>query len=420
MIQRNEERYSTLLRLVGSLSKLFSENTAPYVDSRFVERLFVLTTNSTDLGRKDRSFDARKGDVGVGIKTFLAGGKNSKREKVAEFTKLAREGQFLGLDKESIVRKVVAARNDRVLSDANEIGIDISKSFYHCLIRVPGGAIVHEEPYGTIDVSALRPTNSAGQLVNNWNKMGKGIYFTDGKNNYTFSSPKSVLLREFKFNRKKNFIPIEIHVNPLEHLEGIKASPNAESSSASILASSVLLSGLLGGDDESLVPGKDYVVLPLYSTKSQVHEVPERSGINQWNSSGRGRKFGEVYVPIPADVHRVAPGFFPERLVPFDLKLPNRAEAVTAKVCQSGNKALMTNPNHILGAWLIGVLYPSIDINQFEQSPDGFGPITYDDLRRIEKDSVRVFKQLNDDVVEYSIEFAAVGAYEEFLDEASQ
>ena len=418
MMQRDEERYSTLLRLVGSLSKLFSENTAPYVDSRFVERLFVLTTNSTDLGRKDRSFDARKGEIGVGVKTFVAGGKNSKREKVAEFTKLAREGHFLGLDKESIVRKVVAARNDRVLSDANEIGIDISRSFYHCLIRIPGGAIVHEEPYGTIDASALRPTNSSGQLVKNWNKMGKGIYFTDGENNYTFSAPKSVLLREFRFDRKKNVIPIEIHINPLEHLEGINGSPDVGGSSANSLAGNDLLSGQLGGDDESLIPGRDYVVLPLYSTKSQAHEVPERSGINQWNSSGRGRKLGEVYVPIPADVHHVAPGFFPERLVPFELKLPNRAEAVTAKVCQSGNKALMTNPNHILGTWLIGVLYPSIDINQFEQSPDGFGPITYDDLLRIEKDSVRIIRQLINGVYEYSIEFSPVGAYEEFLEDA--
>jgi hypothetical protein len=411
MIERNEERYSTLLRLVGSLSKLFSENKAPYVDSRFVERLFVVTTNSIDLGREDRSFDARLGDVGVGVKTFLASTGNRKREKVAEFTKLAREGHFLGLDKEAIVRKVVAARNERVLSDANEIGIDISKSYYHCLVRLPGGAIVHEEPYGTIDESSLKPTNSSGKVVKNWNKMGKGIYFTDGMNNYTFNAPKSVLMREFIFDRKKNFIPIEIHSNPLEHLEGIGGSASLKNEN--------LLVGLLDKDHETLVPGKDYVVLPLYSTRNEIPEVPKKSGINQWNSKSRGRKLGEVYVPIPADVHRVAPGFFPERQIPFDLKLPNRSDLVSAKVCQDRDKALMTNPNHILGTWLIGVLYPSIDLGQFEVSPDGYEAITYDDLLRIEKDSVRVVRQLNNGVYEYSIEFSAVGSYEEFLEDAA-
>ena len=58
MIERDEERYATLLRLVGSLSRLFSENDSPYVDSRFVERLFVQTTGARDLSRMDISFDA--------------------------------------------------------------------------------------------------------------------------------------------------------------------------------------------------------------------------------------------------------------------------------------------------------------------------------------------------------------------------
>ena len=63
MIKRDEERYETLLRLVGSLSRLFSDNESPYVDSRFVERLFARTTGAKDLGRKDISFDAVKEDV---------------------------------------------------------------------------------------------------------------------------------------------------------------------------------------------------------------------------------------------------------------------------------------------------------------------------------------------------------------------
>ena len=424
MIERDEERYETLLRLVGSLSKLFSENDSPYIDSRFVERLFVRTTGARDLGRKDISFDAVKDDIGVGVKTFLAGTGSTKREKIAEFTTFARDGRFANLDKASLVREVVAARNDRVTSDANEIGVDLSKSFYHCLIRMPGGAVVHEESYGVIDIDGILPTDSQGNVLRSWSEMGNGVYFTDGISHYSFSVAKNVLMKRFEFDRRTNFISIDIKDDPLYDLEQLFIIPERtkpavarESGFAISVASDVDL--LFRKDTEELRPGSDYVILPLYSTRGTDHLVPERSGINQWNAAGRTRQLGEAYVPIPAVIHKYFPDFFPGRDEAFQLQLPNQSALVQAKVCQDNSKALMTTPNRHLGTWLIGVLRPGIEKWVFEEAPSGITPITYKDLLRIQKDSVRVIKQREGGSEKFSIEFSPVGSYEEFISDFS-
>lgn len=418
-VRRDVDRYATLLRLVASLSRLFSDNDAPYVDSRFVERLFVQTTGATDLGRRDISFDAQFDDVGIGVKTFLAGTGNTKREKVAEFTSYARDGRFSGLSRKDLVYEVVAARNDRVLSDANELGIDLEKSIYHCLIRMPGGAVVHEEAYGTISTKSLSPTNSSGVPIASWDEMGAGVYFTDGISNYSYSTAKNVLMKQFTFDRHTNYIPVEIIANPLDGLEGMIGS--SASQDVPIINSmprdneQATLFGVSDTASTNLLPGVNYVVLPLYSSRNELNEVPKKSGINQWNASGRARKLGEAYLPIPITIHQHFPEFFPPRDSVFELKLPIRKESVSAKVCQDGGKALMTNPNYLLGEWLIGVLHPSMPRSQFGEIAVDVDPIDYADLLRIQKDSVRIVKQSIDGVNKYSVEFAAIGAYEEFL-----
>ena len=60
----------------------------------------------------------------------------------------------------------------------------------------------------------------------------------------------------------------------------------------------------------------------------------------------------EVYVPIPKWIHQCFPDFFPARDVEFSLNLPN-GKTLSAKICQDGGKALMSNPNKALGAWLL-------------------------------------------------------------------
>ena len=92
------------------------------------------------------------------------------------------------------------------------------------------------------------------------------------------------------------------------------------------------------------------IYLPLYSTRNGA--VPEKSGLNQWNASGRPRNFDEVYIPIPVDIHNNFPTFFPPRYVHFALVLPN-SQILICKVCQDNSKALMSHPNSDLGNWLL-------------------------------------------------------------------
>ena len=72
-------------------------------------------------------------------------------------TKHATSGVFTNKNIESLAKTSAKLRNVRVMSDANEYGIDIEKSFYHCLVRANSKAMVHEEPYEYIDLDAIKP-----------------------------------------------------------------------------------------------------------------------------------------------------------------------------------------------------------------------------------------------------------------------
>ena len=239
--------------------------------------------------------------------------------------------------------------------------------------------------------------------------MGAGIYFTDGLSQYSFNLSKSVLLKRFEFDRKREALELSVHPQPLDLLLNMRAD--------------VREGGKLGIDIDSwdkngastdLVAGRDFVVLPLYSTRTG--QVPESSGINQWNASGRPRKFGEAYVAIPAAVHQRCPDFFPGRDSPFPLLLPNSREERSAKVCQEGGKALMTDPNFHLGQWLIEVLDPSIPKKAFNLPVGSRRAFTTQDLLAIGKDSVRITRFKTGNGYTYRAEFAPIGSYEEFVD----
>jgi hypothetical protein len=412
MIDRDDDEYSTLLKALARISGLFSASDIPYVDSRFVEKLFVVTTGAEDLSRVDKSFDAFiKPDVGVGIKTFVADKANHKYEKVAEFAALARQGHFNTGNKKTLVHRIAKARNSRIQSNAMEFGIAVNKCTYHCLVRLPGGAIVHEEPYPLIDISNLKPLTRGGKPATDWNSMGNGVYFTDGIASYSYSINKNVLMKKFTFNRKKNFIPLEIDSDPLALLRALALLKPAKASGVSISSSSLAIDI----DQSEQIKGEDYVVLPLYSLRD--HTVPAKSGINQWKAGGRQRKFGEAYISIPREIHILYPEFFPPRDRHFDLLLPNGKTAQKAKVCQDGGKALMTESNVELGRWLISVVDPAVSEKDFEKSSVGRDPYSYEDLLEIGADSVFVRRTRDGGQHQYSVEFAYIGAYEEFLEQ---
>lgn len=127
------ENYERLLAIVGSLSNLFSESNAPYIDSRISENVFCRAFNANNLGRSDISADASKGHIGVGIKTFLENNGRSF-QKIAEFN---RDRESFGKLKDSeMVFQVSKLRNARIETTKNITSID--KLAYHCVARSAG------------------------------------------------------------------------------------------------------------------------------------------------------------------------------------------------------------------------------------------------------------------------------------------
>lgn len=382
----DEEKYRKILAGVGQLSSLYSDDPIPYLNSKFVEKLFAYCSDSRNVAGQDMSFDAITSELGgVGVKTFRANSPASGSvEKIAEFTAHATSGEFLGLSELELIQKVSAFRNERVLTDVRAYGLTLENSYYHCLIRTSAGCMIHEEPYNLIQLDSLKVLE----------KKKKNPTFTDGLNHYTFSLAKNVLYKKFS--------PVNFHASKL-----IKIRPRRD------LFKYLSTFSLFDDASGLKVPKKivePSIVLPLYGSNG---EVERASGINQWNAGGRKRSFGEGYIPFPAKARQLFPSFFPTQEKPFTIRLAD-GRNIIAKVCQDDGKAIMSNPNNDLLGWLFKILDSSDDETQarFRERR----PYTYSDLRRVGKDSV-LFKLIDAKKQVYSLEPMPLGSYEEFLRE---
>ena len=390
------DQYEKLLKAIAAMSSLYSDNQRPFVHSRFVEKLYVYTSKAKDLSRSVMSFDAiLDGNIGVGIKTFTVNNFNvEKSEKIAEMTRHATSGLFKNLSLEELAKKSAQLRNLRMVSDINEYGIDIKKSIYHCLVRAPGKAMVHEEPYSFIDISSIKPLDDRGIEITNFpNQTTGNSHFTDGKNKYTYNVAKNVLFKKFDLNSFNNSTPIDIAIYK-------------DIFSKALSWFSQDINELTSEENKQ----EDFIVLPLYGKNNEKIVFP-KSGLNQWNAGGRLRKFGEAYIPVPMEAHRKKPNFFPPRDIKFDLLLPNKTKVV-AKICQDNNKALMSDPNYDLCEWLFKLIDGSLKISKQRLSQEK--PYIYDDLRAIGKDSVKIIKKSNSSYELYTL---PLDSYEIFLDE---
>lgn len=358
--------YSKMLKTIGSLSRLFSESNEPYIQYRIAENLFCKSFGADNLSRTDCSADATKDKLGVGIKTFLE--KNgSTMQKVAEFN--SDHGFFSDLDLEEKIMKIAHLRNERIEATKRIFGLD--GMIYHCVTRKKSGILVYECPMDKVRIDKV---GKIGQKKNI-------ISFIDGLNEYSFNITKSTLYRRFTTENIVLDLPVKILDNPFEALEKMFEEAKEAVSFAPIKES-------------------EHIFLPLYSYKSGKRTVQEKSGLNLWNASGRQRNPNEIYIQIPSWIHREFAGFFPPREAPFTLVLPDGNE-MSAKVCQDGSKALMSNPNSALGQWL---LRDVLNLKEREL-------LTYNKLEEIGLDSVVIYK-LSDG--RYDIDFTRLGAYDEF------
>ena len=124
--EKNIDYYKRLLKAIGSLSNLFSENPEPYIDDRIAENLFCKAFDAKNLSRSDASADASKNRVGLGIKTFLEGNGRTL-QKVAEFNN--DRPAYESLKVEAQIRKIAELRNVRIQFTEDVHGLE--NSIYH-------------------------------------------------------------------------------------------------------------------------------------------------------------------------------------------------------------------------------------------------------------------------------------------------
>ena len=312
--------YLKLLSAVSKLSGLFSESAVPFINYRVAENIFCRSFDAGNLSRSDTAFDANYNSIGIGLKTFVCSG-NSSTEKVAEFNSLSRT--LKDLKGKELALKLGEFRNDRI-NLANRV-YDIENSLYHIVARKEKELLLYETDYNIIDVDNIHSVKD--------NKAS--LQFEDGHNLYSFNYSKSTLFRKFIIPPTAFRLPIDIIEDPYSLLlELFEENKNLKTAT------------------DKLVKGENYVILPLYGILKGEKFIFPRSGLNQWNANGRPRNFGEIYIPIPKQIHIKFPHFFPKRDQDFNLQIPT-GEIFNAKVCQQDSKALMTNPNKALSDWLL-------------------------------------------------------------------
>ena len=355
----SNDKYFEMLGLMASLSKLFSENDVPYLDYRLTENLFCKYYNAINDARSCTAYDARFSGLGIGIKTFILNN-NASTEKIAEFNKL--RPHLADLKGEELAHKLAEFRNERMRFADDTF--NVSESQYHIIGRSSGLLRVFNVPYERINIDK----------IHNVKDKGASISFEDDKNVYSFNRSKTVLMKRFEVPKYYRDISVDILSDPLTLLEH-------------------LLTDKPNDIYRPIVKGYDYVILPLYSTR-QNGEVPQKSGLNQWNAGGRIRNANEVYIPVPLKIHHIYPNFFPQRDEPFELQLPD-GKKLSAKICQERGKALMSNPNSDLGEWLLrkilkkkeGSLVTRLDLDTF-----GFDSIMVVNTHKLNEEGLKIFK----------------------------
>ena len=259
---------------------------------------------------------------------------------------------------------------------------DLNDLIYHCITRKAEKIFVYETPAPLIAIPKIKFLNKEGSVLS----------FADGLNEYAFNVSKSTLYKRFITEKLLLEISVKILDDPFVAIERLLKESQQQAKEI--------------GQVFAPIKEEPHIFLPLYSTWRQNDDrkgekyVPEKSGLNQWNASGRPRDNAEVYIPIPAWVHKKFPAFFPPRDDSFNLTLSS-GKTFPASVCQDGSKALMTDPNKALGEWLLRDL---LNLKEGEL-------LTYEKLQEVGIDSVIVYKTGEKN---YTIDFTKIGSYDTF------
>lgn len=412
---KNKADYKKMLKIMGQLSNLFSESDCPYLAYRAHENIFCKYLEAENLARSDCSADAKKDGIGIGLKTWMG----NDDQKVAEFGKLKKNYAHLtGLE---LVKRISEYRNERIRVTKKLHGIN--QMIYHVVKRIPNAMQILECTFDYIDIESIRLIPGRGNDNN--------TYFTDGKHTYHFSVSKNTLYMIFDDLELLDSFEVVILDDPYTLLLSLAQQMALEEVTTDYHSSQGDIVEMYNAGLLKKVINKPMLCLPLYSRKGPDKEkfVGEKSGLNQWNAAGRVRDANEIYIPYQAIDRQRDLSFFPPRETSFNLHLPD-GTIISAKVCQEAykkmpqeeyeilsdderriederraeGKAIMSNPNKVLGKWLLR------DVFELEEGTI----VTYEMLEMFGVDSV-IFTKNGE--LDYSIDFAEIGTYEKFYGE---
>lgn len=423
----NQNDYKQMLTIMGQLSNLFSESDCPYLAYRAHENIFCRYLEAENLARSDCSADAKKDGIGIGLKTWMG----NDDQKVAEFGKLKKN--YTHLSGIELVKKIAEYRNERIRVTKKLHGIN--QMIYHVVKRVPNMMQILECAFDYIDIDSIKLIPNRGNNNN--------TYFTDGKHTYHFSVSKNTLYMIFDDLELLDSFEVGIMDDPYMFLLSLTQRIPSGRLPIDFVHEQGQVIETSPTAAEERVMAKPMLCLPLYSRRGANKEkfVAEKSGLNQWNgvrTSNRKKKDGtivhiqtlrdpnEFYIPYLTEDRARNADFFPPRDTSFDLRLPD-GTVISAKVCQEAfkkmpeaqyqllsdeeraledqrratGKAIMSNPNKVLGEWLLR------DVFELEEGT----VVTYEMLEKFGVDSVIFTKN---DELDYSIDFAEIGTYEKF------
>ncbi|MBG28381.1 MAG: hypothetical protein CMI31_00025 [Opitutae bacterium] len=307
----SKKRYKHLLNGALSIGTFVRPNSKTvHLPYELSEQVFCRSFDAENIAGLDVSIDAKKYIDGIGIKTFSG----STLQKIAEFNQSSKYP--FSSDNKVAVKQVCEYRNYRIEKDIKEFGLE--NLTYHLIIRKNGKEIfICETGLDKINSYHLKELASLNNHI---------LKFTDGLHEYSFNRTKSTLYMQFKRLEVMENFNFTFSSNDIDYLkDNIFDKPKGKSKNKK-------------------------VILPLFSERFQ--NVKESSGLNQWRADGRLRHHDEVYIPIPARIHKEYPEFFPKRNKVFRLSTRDN-EVMLGKICQSGRKALMSNPNKELGKWIL-------------------------------------------------------------------
>jgi len=201
---KENEPYFDALKLLASLSKLFSDSGIPYLDYRLAENVFCRFFSAFNEARSCTAYDARINNLGIGIKTFILKN-NCSNEKVAEFNKLKPELDLLnGID---LARKLGEFRNARIQFADSLYGT--SHRIYHIVGRCRGLLRIFNSAYESIDLDRISVIRSDK----------RSLSFHDTRGEYVFNRSKSVLIKKFSADINDCVdIPVSLIDDPLDLL----------------------------------------------------------------------------------------------------------------------------------------------------------------------------------------------------------